>query len=156
LKTLSWSRNFGINDQNKNVMAKAFKPTNQQQVTEHLRKLDPQLRDVVETIRKIILETDTEIDERIKWNNLSFYYTGEMKPFDPKEYKSDIAVFNLHKNRIMLVFPTGSNVNDTSGLLEGDYKDGRRIANFTDMKDVESKKTALQHVIQEWIRLIEK
>ena len=130
--------------------------SDQQQVIEHLRKLDPGLRDVVETIRKIILETDSEIDERIKWNNPSFFYTGEMKPFDPKEYKSDIAVFNLHKNRIMLVFPTGSKVNDKSGLLEGDYKDGRRIANFKDMKDVQSKKTALQHVLREWIRLIEK
>ena len=54
-----------------------------------------------------------------------------MKPFDPKEYKRDLIVMNLHKGRIMLVFPSGAKVNDTSGLLEGDYKDGRRLAIFS-------------------------
>jgi len=137
-------------------MAKATKLPDQQQVTEHIQKLDPALRDVVEIIRKIILATDKEIGQRIKWNNPSFYYTGKMKPFDPKEYKSDIAVFNLHKNRIMLVFPSGAKVNDNSGLLEGDYKDGRRTVIFKDLKDVKSKEKAVQNVIKEWIRLIDK
>ncbi len=41
-------------------------------------------------LRNIILSTDKEIGERIKWNNPSFYYTGEMKPFDPKEYKREL------------------------------------------------------------------
>jgi len=53
------------------------------------------------------LSTDKEIGERIKWNNPSFYYTGEMKLFDPKEHKREIIVFNLYKGRIMLVFPSG-------------------------------------------------
>lgn len=137
-------------------MAKSFKPTDQQQVTDHIQKLDPELRHVVNTIRKFILETDTDIGERIKWNNPSFYYTGEMKPFNPKEYKSDIAVFNLHKNRIMLVFPSGAKVQDSSGLLEGDYKDGRRIAVFKDLADVKLKEPALRNVIRDWISFIEK
>ncbi len=137
-------------------MTKASRPSNQQQVTAHIENLDPSLKEIVKAIRTIILETNTAIGERIKWNNPSFYYTGEMKPFDPKEYKSDIAVFNLHKNQIMLVFPTGSKVNDNTGLLEGEYKDGRRIVNFRDLKDVQSKETALRNVISEWIRLIEK
>jgi hypothetical protein len=105
---------------------------------------------------QIILSTDKEIDERIKWNNPSYYYTGEMKPFGPKEYKREIAVFNLHKGRIMLVFPSGAKVNDTSGLLEGDYKDGRRVVVFKDMEDVKSKEKALQYVIKEWLKQVEK
>ncbi|RYU90851.1 DUF1801 domain-containing protein [Mucilaginibacter terrigena] len=129
--------------------------TDQQQVTQHIQKLDPAIRYVVETLRQIILNTDPEIAEQIKWNNPSFYYTGEMAPFDPKEYKRDIAVFNLHKNRIMLVFPGGASVNDTSGLLEGDYKDGRRIATFKDMADAGAKTSALQSVIKQWLSLVE-
>ena len=57
-----------------------------------------------------------------------------MKEFDPKEYKRDIIVFNLFKGRIMLVFPSGAKVKDASGLLEGDYKDGRRFIVFKDVK----------------------
>jgi hypothetical protein len=98
--------------------------------------LGPGLGKIIQTLREIILDTDKEIGERIKWNNPSFYYTGEMKPFDPKEYKREIIVFNLYKGRIMLVFPSGAKVNDKSGLLQGEYKDGRRITIFKDLEDV--------------------
>lgn len=137
-------------------MAKSIKLSDQEQVTRHIKKLDPALGKIIEVIRQIILSTDKEIGEQIKWNNPSFYYTGEMKPFDPKEYKRDMIVMNLYKGRIMLVFPSGAKVNDTSGLLSGDYKDGRRITIFADMKDVESKKKALQKVIKEWLKQVDK
>ncbi|CAG5017329.1 hypothetical protein DYBT9275_05749 [Dyadobacter sp. CECT 9275] len=125
-------------------------------VNEHIQKLDPALAIIVESIRQIILSTDPEIGERIKWNNTSFYYTGEMPPFNPKEYKREIAVFNLHKGRILLVFPSGAKIKDTSGLLEGEYTDGRRLAYFTDLEDARSKEKLLQNVIREWLRTVEK
>jgi len=130
--------------------------TDAEQVTQHIRELEPGLAEIVEALRKIILGTDHKIGERIKWNNPSFYYTGEMKPFDPKEYQREIIVFNLFKGRILLVFPSGAKLNDTSGFLEGDYKDGRRIHIFKDMADVISKKAALQSVIAKWLKLVDK
>lgn len=99
-------------------MASTKKRTDAEQVTAHIQKLDPNLGKIVQFIRRIILATDKEIGERIKWINPSFYYTGEMKPVDPKEYKREIVVFNLYKGRIMLVFPSGAKINDPSGLLE--------------------------------------
>ena len=137
-------------------MSVSKKLIDEKQVTEHIEKLEAGLRDIVEAIRQIILSTDKEIGERLKWNNPSFYYMGEMKPFDPKEYKREIAVFNLHKGRVMLVFPSGAKVNDDSGFLEGDYKDGRRIVIFKDLKDVKSKEKVIQKVIREWLKLVEK
>jgi hypothetical protein len=137
-------------------MATQKKLSDQEQVSEHIEKLDPEFGKIIEAIRKIILSTDQQIGERIKWNNPSFYYTGEMKPFDPKEYKREIVVFNLYKGRIMLVFPSGATVKDSSGLLEGDYKDGRRITVFKDMNDVKAKEKALQKVIKEWLKLVDK
>ena len=137
-------------------MAKPVNPTDTEQVTAHIKKLDPSFGKVIEAIRQIILKTDKEIGERIKWNNPSFYYTGEMKPFDPKEYKREIIVMNLFKERIMLVFPSGAKVNDRSGLLEGDYKDGRRITIFKDMKEIKSKEKLLQSVIKKWLTLVDK
>jgi hypothetical protein len=133
------------------------KPTlsDSEQVSVHIQKLVEPIRETVELLRKIILATDKEIGERIKWNNPSFYFTGEMKPFDPKEYKREMIVFNLFKGRIMLVFPSGARINDTSGLLEGDYKDGRRIVIFKDLNDVKAKEKILKQVIKSWIKTID-
>lgn len=55
----------------------------------------------------------------MKWNAPAFFYTGEIKPFSPKEYKRHIVVFNVAKNKILrLVFISGAMLNDTAGLLE--------------------------------------
>ena len=132
------------------------KLSDKEQVDAHIAKLDPTFGKIIEKIRQIILKTDKEIGERIKWNNPSFYYTGVMKEFDPKEYKRDMIVLNLYKNRIMLVFPSGAKVKDKSGLLEGNYKDGRRITIFKDMDDVKTKEKTLQKVIKDWLKLVDK
>jgi hypothetical protein len=137
-------------------MAKTNPLSDHDQVTEHIEKLEPNLGHTVEAIRQMILSVNPEIGDRIKWNNPSFYYTGEMKPFDPKEYKREITVFNLHKGRIMLVFPSGAKINDQSGLLEGDYTDGRRTCVFADMDDVKTKEKALKQVIRTWLSMIDK
>ena len=136
--------------------SKLPKRSDKETVTEHIKNLEPELAATVELIRKAILETDPEIGEQIKWNSPSFYFTGEMKPFDAKEYKRDIVVLNLHRGKILLVFPTGAKISDPSGLLEGDYTDGRRIVNFRDINDVKAKEKNLQQVIKNWISLIEK
>lgn len=136
-------------------MAKS-KLSDQEQVTQHIQKLDPSIATIIETLRQIILNTNPEISEQIKWNSPSFYYNGDMKPFDPKEYKRDIIVMNLHKGKILLVFPTGAKINDTSGLLEGEYKDGRRIISIKDLEHVKSKEKDLQNCIKQWLGMIEK
>ncbi len=135
-------------------MAKAQKLSDQEQVTQHIEKLDNAIRPVIEYLRQLILSVDPLIGERIKWNNPSFYYTGEMEAFDPKEYKRELIVFNLFKNRIMLVFPSGAKVNDTTGLLEGDYKDGRRTIVFKDLEHVKAKEKTLKKIIQKWLQLV--
>jgi hypothetical protein len=56
----------------------------------------------------------------------------------------------------MLVFPSGAKLNDASGFLEGDYKDGRRITVFKDLEDVKSKEKHLQDLLKEWMKLVEK
>lgn len=125
-------------------------------VSEYIQKMESPLAEIVEAIRQIILGADPEVGEQIKWNSPSFYYTGEMKPFDPKTYKRDIAVLNLHRGHALLVFPTGATINDTSGLLEGDYKDGRRMVTFLDMEAVKSKEKALQEAVKTWVKLVDK
>ena len=98
-------------------MPKSTKLSDKDQVTRHIQNLEPELAKIITYLRKLILATDKFIGERIKWNNPSFYYTGKMKEFDPKEYKRDLIVMNLYKGRIMLVFPSDDKVNDTSDFV---------------------------------------
>ncbi|GAB3522625.1 DUF1801 domain-containing protein [Emticicia fontis] len=125
-------------------------------VIEHIKKLEPAIAEIVEALRQIILSTDAEIGERIKWNNPSFYYSGPMQEFDPKEYKRELIVMNLFKGRIMLVFPSGDKVDDKSGFLQGDFKDGRRTIIFRDLAHVQEKQGELQQVIKNWLDLVER
>ena len=133
------------------------KPSEPEKVDAYMQRLTHPLGNIVEALRKIILSTDREVGEEIKWNAPAFFYSGDMKPFNPKEYKRHLVVFNLHrKDCIRLVFPSGARVNDKSGLLEGDYADGRRLALFFNMGDVKSKQASLQAVIRRWIETLDK
>lgn len=145
---------LNLTKKKRGVLQKSDEQTDPKSVLAHIHALDPATGQMVNAIRKIILGADPTIGERIKWNNPSFFYTGEMKPFNPKEYKREMAVFNLYKGRIMLVFPSGAKVKDTSGILEGAYKDGRRIVIFEDMADVKAKAESLKSVIIKWIKLV--
>ena len=110
-------------------------------VDAYIKGLTHPLADVVIALRQIILKTDSEIGEEIKWNAPSFFFTGEMKPSDPKKYKRYLVIFNLFKKDCLrLVFWNGGKVDDKFKFLEGDYADGRRLALFHGMQDVKSKK----------------
>jgi hypothetical protein len=133
------------------------KPSEPEKVGVYMSKLKHPLAKVVEDLRRIILSTDMEIGEEIKWNAPSFFYAGKMKPTDAKEYRRYIVVFNLfQKDCIRLVFPSGAKLKDASGLLEGEYADGRRLASFQSSKDVQSKEKALRALILRWLKLLKK
>jgi len=137
-------------------MAKKEKLTDSEEISAHIQKLDKSIAPIIEFLRKTILGVHKEVGERIKWNNPSFYYTGEMAPFDPKEYKREIIVFNLHKNRIMLVFTSGAKITKHKSLLEGDYKDGRRLLIVKDLADAKNKASEIKNIVNEWLSLVEK
>ncbi len=127
---------------------------NTELVTGYIQKLDYPQREIVEALRLAILSTDDRIAEEIKWNAPSFYYTGDMKPFDPKEYRRHIIVMNLHK-RILLVFPSGAKIDNTNGLLTGNYTDGRRLVEVETMDDIKDIIPALQTAIKDWLSKVD-
>ena len=133
------------------------KPSESEKVDAYMQKLKHPLAAVVEALRRIILSTGTEIGEEVKWNAPTFFYSGEMKPSDPKKYKRYLIVFNLfQKDCIRLVFPSGARIKDSSGLLAGNYADGRRLALFHNMEDVKSKTKSLQQAIKKWLATLDK
>jgi hypothetical protein len=136
---------------------KSTKPSEPQKVDEYMKNLDHPLAEVVAALRRVILNTDPDIGEEIKWNAPTFFYSGEMRPSNPKEYRRYLVVFNLFKiDCIRLVFWGAGNINDPSGLLEGDYPDGRRLALFHNLEEVGVKEKPLQDVIKQQLSLLDK
>lgn len=121
-------------------------------VDEYMANLQHPMKDAMEHLRKFILGIDKLIGEGIFWNAPTFYYTGKMKPFDPKSYKRYIVGFNFYKqDTLRMIFLRGADADNSSGLLEGDYKDGRRLISFKSMADIKKNEPALKKIIKELI-----
>jgi len=138
-------------------MAKTAKLTPSEQVTDYVSKLDRERAELVNILREIILGADAEVGAQVKWNSPSFYFIGEIQAVNAREYPRDIVVLNLHRpDYVLLVFPTGAKINDASGLLEGNYPDGRKTARIRSASEAESKREALQSVVRQWLALVER
>lgn len=131
---------------------KPTKLSGHQQVVEYMKNLEHPLKKEIEEVRKIILTTNKEFTEHIKWNAPSFCFKNE-----------DRVTFNLHgKGYFRLVFHCGAKVKDnigkrplfydTTGLLDWVAND-RAIVRFTDMNDVKAKEEKLAEVITRWIEV---
>ncbi len=123
-----------------------------EKVDAFMRSLQHPKKSVAEQLRKVILSADKCVGECIIWNAPCFYFTGEMKPFDPKTYKRYIVGFNFFKrDMIRLILLRGTDVKKHGGLLEGDYKDGRRLALFTSTQDVKRNEKVLKSIVKELV-----
>ena len=126
-------------------------------IDHYIQKLRAPIAELVQGVRQVILDTDPIIGEQIKWNAPSFFYQGNMQPFDPKAYKRDMIVLNLRqKDHVLLIFPTGAKVANSHGILEGNYQDGRRMVTIESLTELDTKKEALQLVIKDWLQLVDK
>jgi hypothetical protein len=119
-----------------------------EEVDRFMKNLEHPLKEEIEVLRDIILNSDERITEHIKWNAPSFGYRGE-----------DRVTFNLHPSgRIQLVFHRGAKVKDSkdfvfedeTGLLEWVASD-RAVVMFHDMQDVEAKKPAFIKLVNQWM-----
>lgn len=80
-----------------------------------------------------------------------------MVPSDLKLYARYLANFNLfRKECLRLIFLNAGKVADPTGLLEGDYADGRRLALFASVAEVEAKSAALKKILRALVKQIEK
>lgn len=133
------------------------KASNPAQVDVYMKQLQHPMKPVMEALRSIILAAGKEVGEEIYWNAPCFFYTGKMKPFAPKEYKRFIIASNFYKKDcIRLIFLTGAKLEDSSGLLTGEYADGRRLALFYSLEEVKAHEKNLQKLVKKWIKMLDK
>jgi hypothetical protein len=110
-------------------------------VNEFMEKLDHPFKAEVQVLRDIIKSANKDIFEEIKWNAPSFSYLDQY-----------LVTFNLwERRRIHLVFHNPAISKVKSNLLEGNYVD-RRMAYFTNMEEIESKRKALKKVLKDLIK----
>lgn len=122
-------------------------------VPQLLDELSHPLMPTIRALREMILAAHPLVAEEVKWNSPSFFYNGDMEPFDPKTYARDIVVLHLRKtDQVLMVFPTGARISDALGILEGDYEDGRRMITITGTEALSAKKDGIQAAIKDWIR----
>ena len=114
------------------------------------------LKTIINEIRRIVLEIDPLISEQVKWNSPSFFYTGELKSTNAKEYPRDIVVLNLNRGYVLIIFPSGAKIQNHEDFLEGDYKDGRRMLTIKDYNSLIEKQAKLVSAIKQWITQIDK
>jgi uncharacterized protein YdhG (YjbR/CyaY superfamily) len=113
-------------------------------VDEFMTKLDHPRKAEVQAVRDIIKGVDQNITEEIKWNAPSF------------SYKDYIATFNLRATQhVHLIFHNPAIASVKSEILEGDYPD-RRMTYFADMDDVKAKQNALEYVVRELMKTMDK
>ncbi len=124
-------------------------------VEKFMNSLIHPLYDTAKYLREMILSIDKTIGEGIFWNAPTFYFTGQMKQFDPKEYKRYIVGFNFYKkDTIRLIFLKGADATDPNALFEGDYKDGRRIISYKSIHEVKKSEIALRNIVKQLIQLM--
>jgi hypothetical protein len=98
-------------------------------------------RELVQAVRRVMLEADPRVSETIKWKAPTFMYKGNIASFYPKTTK-----------HASLMFHTGASLPDPTGLLEGEG-DTSRVARFLDESDLAAKEDALRGLVAAWIEL---
>jgi hypothetical protein len=113
-----------------------------QEVNEYIKTLEHPLKNEIELVRKIILESDPNIMEQVKWNAPSF------------RYRQDFVTFNARPlDKIHLVFHHPSIVQINSKLLEGEYQD-RRMMYLANRAAIEAARIELQRIVRQSVKLI--
>jgi uncharacterized protein YdhG (YjbR/CyaY superfamily) len=140
LKAKGWS--FKPAKAGESLKKKGSPVSRSDKVDEFLRDTPHPLTAEVEAVRTIIKGVSKEINEEVKWNAPSFNYKGEY-----------LVTFNLRDTkRIHLVFHNPKIPTIKNPLLEGDYKD-RRMLYLADMKDIKAKKSELEKILKQLIKL---
>ena len=111
------------------------------EVDSYLEEKNHPMTAEIQRVREIILGVSDAIEETIKWSSPTFMYKGNMASY-----------FMNAKKHVSLMFHKGALIQDETGLLQGEGKEGRS-AKFADMEEIEERKSDLEEVVRQWIKL---
>lgn len=121
------------------------------EVTKFLDDLCHPLRNEIELLRKIIVNSVSGIEENIKWNGPNYTFNSEdritMRIQPPKQIQ---LIF--HRGAKKLAQPTERLINDTSKLLVWKEND-RAVVSFKNIDEINTHRLALIQIINDWINV---
>jgi hypothetical protein len=109
---------------------------------EHPRKAE------IELLRTLILSVDDRVGEELKWNAPSFYLSDHFATF--KLQPPGTVQLVLHTGAKVRPDARAIEVDDPSRILKWPAKD-RALATFSDLNDIEAKKTQFVSILKQWI-----
>jgi hypothetical protein len=119
-------------------------------VESFLASLDHPLKPEILALRQIILDADPNIAEGIKWNAPSFRASEYFATFHLRAKDGVQVILHLGaKKRDNTT--AGITISDPHSLLEWIARD-RASAKFTDLKDIDAKRSAFVEVVRQWIK----
>ncbi|WP_062378926.1 DUF1801 domain-containing protein [Demequina pelophila] len=104
-------------------------------------RYDNPMREVVERVRRIMLNADDRVEECIKWQAPTFTYRGNIASFYPKA-----------KNHATLMFHQGALIPGTFPHLLG-AGDTSRSMQFVSIAEAEERREELTAIVKAWIAL---
>lgn len=108
------------------------------------------LRDAIELLRSIILETDEGVGENIKWNGPNYTFAGEdritMKIQPPKQIQ---LIF--HRGAKKKAQPKERLIQDPFGLLDWREND-RAIVGFRNSEEMSLNQEKLRILVDSWLK----
>ncbi len=119
------------------------------EVTEFLDSLNHPLRNEIEYLRKIIMSTDKEFTEGIKWNGPNYSINNQDR----------ITMRINPQKQIQVIFHCGAKVKQQPNerLLKGEYniltwkENDRAVATFKKMDDIEQNSAMVQEIVSKWV-----
>lgn len=112
--------------------------TEDPEVVAWFETLEHPLKDVMLSVRKIMLEADHRLTETIKWKSPTFMFEGNLASIDPKA-----------KKHVSVLFHRGAEIPGDHPLLEGGGKVARYIR-FADLASVDRGHDGLAAIVRAW------
>lgn len=112
-----------------------------QEVDAWFESYDNPMKDIVQAVRRAVLDADTRVGECIKWKAPTFTFAGNIASFYPKS-----------KQHASLMFHAGATIPGQFPSLEGGG-DTSRVMKFASIEDVERKRIELQEIVRAWVAM---
>lgn len=106
-----------------------------------MTRYDNPMRDVVQRLRHVLLQSDERLGECIKWQTPTFVYKGYLASFYPKS-----------ESMATLVFHSGRAIPGEFPHLEGAGKDGLAM-HVVSIAEAEERRDELEQIVAAWIAM---